>query len=732
MAIKGNNGSFIICLDSLSTLKSMLVFSPMHVIVQEIHHTLQRKGDGVSFIWTPGDVGIPGNEKADKVAKEALGKLETDSTLKNPREEVEVTCLRMGHSALTHLYFFMEEKALSPCNDCALMAKHIVAQCNKYQRARESFKTRGEPGSFLKVKDKSWAPAVESVIGGDNLRSYIVNDHQDRKVLYNLIKKVTRGGGPVPSVVATKFMDKIYDYESHSVNCPGYSNVLNMLEVSDHIVANSLMDLLSIETTLLVDDPRAAREMMMHERNVPKNCKKVVTKSGDTYYPDPNYRCYSGDDRTQAKFLQVSVEDAKREMLAEITSVKKWAENTLSQKCVVGKRIQLHKGEIQAAKKVLDQLSNKKLSLKQQIMDLQRSDPVDANQINFWVEEKNTLKAELENLEILSEQSKSDYKDIEDSYKNMVDQYNALKEESKSKSREIDSMVSKSHQLDNKLMKAKSLLDGATKRKQECLKLLRKVEHQVAEQKKLVEAATEGALKLSKERIETERSVAEITEEIKEFKNEIERVEQIEGNPKELGERYSAYKIKCDGLANEISVLDHCARKLKSMLSHRRIVYSKCLQLLVTRMQILFQSLIDRRRFQGGIEIDHSERKLDIKVTLRNPSPGKAKCGAKRAADTGDPKSLSGGERSFATVAFILSMWEALELPFYALDEFDVYMDNANREITLDLLITHGLDKKDYQFVFLTPQPINPSLQSDEIHIFNLECHEAQKRAMSQ
>ncbi len=106
-----------------------------------------------------------------------------------------------------------------------------------------------------------------------------------------------------------------------------------------------------------------------------------------------------------------------------------------------------------------------------------------------------------------------------------------------------------------------------------------------------------------------------------------------------------------------------------------------------------------------------------------------------------DMRLLSGGERSFSTVCFMLSLWEITESPFRCLDEFDVYMvstqkhershthisdkssnlgstwiyfnkctqcfflmqDMHNRNISLNLLLELSERQHLRQFVFITP-----------------------------
>ena len=83
-----------------------------------------------------------------------------------------------------------------------------------------------------------------------------------------------------------------------------------------------------------------------------------------------------------------------------------------------------------------------------------------------------------------------------------------------------------------------------------------------------------------------------------------------------------------------------------------------------------------------------------------------------QAKATSDARGLSGGERSFTTLAFELAMWEFCETPFRVLDEFDVYMDDTYRKIAVDTLMEICETQPGRQFIFITPQDMHPFLKS--------------------
>merc|ERR1712059_155825 len=61
--------------------------------------------------------------------------------------------------------------------------------------------------------------------------------------------------------------------------------------------------------------------------------------------------------------------------------------------------------------------------------------------------------------------------------------------------------------------------------------------------------------------------------------------------------------------------------------------------------------------------------------------------------------------KQFGTQMFIIAaLWENMNPPFRALDEWDVFLDAINRKSISKTLLDFGLSKLDYQFIFISPQ----------------------------
>lgn len=177
---------FILFVDSKSALQALMSkwdhpsISQIMKFLVDIHSINKN----IVFCWLPSHTGIPGNEKADKVAKEALQKdisichisftdarqyignhinnlwqEEWDKAVNNKlraikpfigeqqtcnrctrREEVVLCRLRIGHSHLTHSYLLKGEPfpECITCQ-CRLTIKHIMLDCIEYDFIRTTY-----------------------------------------------------------------------------------------------------------------------------------------------------------------------------------------------------------------------------------------------------------------------------------------------------------------------------------------------------------------------------------------------------------------------------------------------------------------------------------------------------------------------------------------------------------------------------------------------------------------
>lgn len=83
------------------------------------------------------------------------------------------------------------------------------------------------------------------------------------------------------------------------------------------------------------------------------------------------------------------------------------------------------------------------------------------------------------------------------------------------------------------------------------------------------------------------------------------------------------------------------------------------------------QSVMELRGYKGELIFNSANRSLDVKVIPRDKE---AENVVSRA------NNLSGGERSYSTVAFLISLWTCVDHPFYFLDEYDVFTVNKEND----------------------------------------------------
>ena len=55
-------------------------------------------------------------------------------------------------------------------------------------------------------------------------------------------------------------------------------------------------------------------------------------------------------------------------------------------------------------------------------------------------------------------------------------------------------------------------------------------------------------------------------------------------------------------------------------------------------------------------------------------------------------------------MCLIAALWDHMNPPFRALDEWDVFLDAINRKKISNTLLKFGLTHLDYQFLFISPQ----------------------------
>ncbi|GFT70092.1 structural maintenance of chromosomes protein 6 [Nephila pilipes] len=583
-------------------------------------------------------------------------------------------------------------------NKANAFGEHTVKVLQEIQSRRNQFIKLpiGPIGVHLEVKQPKYTLAIESAIGNSLLKSFCVDNYQDSTILRDILRKYYK---TPPSIVVSRFEYGRFDVSGNAAQST-FPTVLEMLTIKNDIVANCLIDQAQIEKKLLVENASASVKLM---NKPPKNCRSAYLLNCDQICFNPS-RFYSF-----GKFLPRSILNSIRP--EDIKNLERACENEAVESRKKSKYIKTLELQLQVIQReinslgaeIIERVAEKK-KINDKVKDLQcREEPKDMNCL-----QEDLLKVQNEYNKTLTkkrscEEEVSEYTTKRDEANKKIEMQMSLLQSSNQKYHKLCMKI-------NELNKDKeALMSGKTKFENELKTLKNRSESchsEICDAKQKIEIARKNAQKNSKY-IVTGRSC----EEIRRLIEETEKVIQTQSNcdRESLQKKFLEKKKNICRAENELYRIEKYLARIDDMIKFRSSKFKDIRIQTEVLIDMAFIAILSGNGYRGRIEFDSLKRALNLNVTPRAGEKGRK-----------NQSSLSGGERSFVTIAFLLALWERTKIPFRVLDEYDVFMDSNNRQLSVDLLKKKAEEMAETQFIFLSPLDLPRIQQSDFIQIIKM------------
>jgi len=194
-------------------------------------------------------------------------------------------------------------------------------------------------------------------------------------------------------------------------------------------------------------------------------------------------------------------------------------------------------------------------------------------------------------------------------------------------------------------------------------------------------------------RMETLRQPYEVSEELKLVSAHIQKMQDV---PDDAEKIYNDYSGNIEELKVKLDQLQENKKSMLAELGSRKGVWRKAMEDLIESVDPAYQTVLSAADATGFIKFEEADviedAGLDLYVGFRGGAP-----------TTLDPFTQSGGERSVALMAFILSLQARIVSPLRAMDEFDIHMDPRNREAMFKMILSQMKQREASQYIVITP-----------------------------
>jgi chromosome segregation ATPase len=195
------------------------------------------------------------------------------------------------------------------------------------------------------------------------------------------------------------------------------------------------------------------------------------------------------------------------------------------------------------------------------------------------------------------------------------------------------------------------------------------------------------------------------------IEKERERQDLSNDPPAVVYQRYIRAKNTLDGKLKQIQEIEQTHDMLYEDLKERKRRWKQFRKHIAKVTTGKFDEILNMKGSCGDLDFDDKNETLELVVQKDSMDAN---------SQQKDVKALSGGERSYATIALLLALGESLETPFRILDEFDVFLDPVTRKLTIDQLIKMAKEMGHRQFIFITPQDVSNVTPDPQLKILKM------------
>ena len=209
-------------------------------------------------------------------------------------------------------------------------------------------------------------------------------------------------------------------------------------------------------------------------------------------------------------------------------------------------------------------------------------------------------------------------------------------------------------------------------------------------------------------RIVPTKNTMDILEELRITDGHLDAMTDVSGDIERMYESYSKLYLE---LKEKARLVAENRQKALEEIKSRMDAWKNVIHKLLDQINLKYQKILTEAYAVGTVKLtnedDIEEAGLEINVGFKGGKPVPL-----------NAYTQSGGERSTATITFLLALQQFVHSPFRAVDEYDVHMDPKNREIIANLIVSSvtGLDS---QYLAITPSQL--TFTGKDVHLITVQ-----------